>query len=84
MIFSLKNKVIIITGGSSGIGRAISILFAQQGAEVHIFDLQSPLSDDTISEVQQFNKNSKFHAVDITNETWKCRKYKFRRLSENL
>lgn len=68
MIFSLENKVVIITGGSSGIGRAISILFAQQGAEVHIFDLQSPLSDYTISEVQQLNKNSKFHPVDITNE----------------
>ena len=68
MIFSLENKIVIITGGSSGIGRAISILFAQQGAEVHIFDLQSPLSIDTIAEVQQFNKNSKFHPVDITNE----------------
>jgi NAD(P)-dependent dehydrogenase (short-subunit alcohol dehydrogenase family) len=49
MIFSLENKVVIITGGSSGIGRAISILFAQQGAEVHIFDLQSQLSEDKIS-----------------------------------
>jgi NAD(P)-dependent dehydrogenase (short-subunit alcohol dehydrogenase family) len=61
--------VVIITGGSSGIGRAISILFAQQGAEVHIFDLQSPLSDETISEVKQFNISSNFHPVDITNET---------------
>lgn len=69
MIFSLKNKVVIITGGSSGIGRAISILFAQQGGEVHIFDLQSPLSNETISEVKQFNKSSNFHPVDITNET---------------
>ena len=68
MIFSLENKIAIITGGSSGIGRAISILFAQQGAEVHIFDLKSPLSEDTISEVKQFNQKSAFHPVDITNE----------------
>jgi len=68
MIFSLKNKVAIITGGSSGIGRAIAILFAQQGAEVHIFDFISSLSDQTISEVKKYQPNSNFHSVDITNE----------------
>jgi len=68
MIFSLKNKLVIITGGSSGIGRAISILFAEQGAEVHIFDLKSSLSDETIAEVKKYQPNSHFHPVDITNE----------------
>ena len=38
-MFSLKNKKAIITGGGSGIGKAIAILFAQQGAEVHIIEL---------------------------------------------
>ena len=32
----LKNKVSIITGGDSGIGRACSVLFAREGAKVAI------------------------------------------------
>jgi 2-keto-3-deoxy-L-fuconate dehydrogenase len=39
-MYSLKNKTAIITGGASGIGKAISILFAQQGARVFILDLE--------------------------------------------
>ena len=39
MLFSLQNKTAIITGGASGIGLAISKLFASQGANVHILEL---------------------------------------------
>lgn len=38
-MFRLDNKIAIITGGGSGIGKAISILFAQQGATVCILDI---------------------------------------------
>ena len=38
-MFSLKGKSAVVTGGGSGIGKAIAILFAKQGAEVHIIEL---------------------------------------------
>ena len=38
MIFSLKGKTAIVTGGGSGIGKAISTTFAKQGANVLIND----------------------------------------------
>jgi 2-keto-3-deoxy-L-fuconate dehydrogenase len=38
-MFSLKNKTAVITGGGSGIGQAIAVLFAKQGATVHVLEL---------------------------------------------
>ena len=37
-MFSLDNKIAVITGGGSGIGKAIAKLFAKQGAIVHILN----------------------------------------------
>jgi 2-keto-3-deoxy-L-fuconate dehydrogenase len=38
-LLSLKNKIAVITGGASGIGKAIATRFLQQGAVVHVIDL---------------------------------------------
>ena len=51
MKFSLKGKRVIITGGGSGIGKAISKTFAQSGALVHILELNSENAKDAIDEI---------------------------------
>jgi 2-keto-3-deoxy-L-fuconate dehydrogenase len=50
-MFSLKNKKAVITGGGSGIGRAIAVLFAKQGAEVHIVELTKKSAKEVVDEI---------------------------------
>jgi 2-keto-3-deoxy-L-fuconate dehydrogenase len=47
-MFRLENKVAIITGGGSGIGKAVSVLFAKQGATVYVLDIDENSADDTL------------------------------------
>jgi 2-keto-3-deoxy-L-fuconate dehydrogenase len=46
-MFSLKNKTAVVTGGGSGIGQAIAVLFARQGAIVHILELSEEAGFET-------------------------------------
>ncbi|MCZ2472074.1 SDR family oxidoreductase [Aquirufa ecclesiirivi] len=66
MLFSLKNKKAVITGGGSGIGKAISLLFAKQGAEVHMIDLENASSRETEKELKHISSKSKLHIINIT------------------
>jgi 2-keto-3-deoxy-L-fuconate dehydrogenase len=50
-MFSLANKTAIITGGGSGIGKAICLLFAQQGARVFILDIDEKGTRDTVEQI---------------------------------
>jgi 2-keto-3-deoxy-L-fuconate dehydrogenase len=47
-MFSLNKKVAVITGGGSGIGKAIAELFSHQGATVHILELNAEAADETV------------------------------------
>jgi len=48
----LKNKVALITGGASGIGRATALLFAQEGAAVAIADINQEMGESTQKEIE--------------------------------
>jgi 2-keto-3-deoxy-L-fuconate dehydrogenase len=50
-MFSLKGKSVVITGGGSGIGKAISVLFGKQGAFVHIIELNADAAKETVEEI---------------------------------
>jgi 2-keto-3-deoxy-L-fuconate dehydrogenase len=67
-MFSLKNKSVVITGGGSGIGRAISLLFAQQGAKVNIIELNQNAAEDTVSQIVADGGKAKAYPCNIANQ----------------
>jgi len=67
-MFSLQGKIAIITGGGSGIGRAIAVLFAKQGAAVHIIELNATAAEETVSIIQQEQGTATAHGCDVSNQ----------------
>ena len=67
MIFSLENKVAIITGGASGIGLSFTKLFAQQGAKVHVLELSTESASKQIKNAIQDTQNIFIHTCDVSN-----------------
>lgn len=64
-MFSLENKAALVTGGGSGIGRAISCLFARQGASVFILDVDEAGSLETIALIEAENGTGVFKKCSI-------------------
>lgn len=67
-MFSLKGKTAIITGGASGIGLAISQLFARQGAVVHILELNYELAAMEVEKIIASGGQAFAHSVNITQQ----------------
>lgn len=62
----LESKRALITGGASGIGRAVALLFAQEGASVTIADLDAAGGAQTVHEIEQRGGRALFAACDVT------------------
>ncbi|MCX2491862.1 SDR family NAD(P)-dependent oxidoreductase [Pedobacter sp. PF22-3] len=65
-MFSLKNKKAVVTGGGSGIGRAIATILAKQDAEVHIIELGIAQAQDTLDEIKAAGKQAFSYACDVS------------------
>jgi len=63
-VFSFNNKIIVVTGGASGIGEAISKAFAAQGATVAVVDLEE---SKAIKIAEELGNSSRGFACDVAN-----------------
>ena len=66
--FSLIGKTAIVTGGACGIGKAISKIFAEQGAKVHILDINKEGATQTANEIRKANQKAIAHCCDVSNQ----------------
>ncbi len=67
-MLDFKNKKVVITGGGSGIGKAAATLFAQQGAEVHIIDINEEEANKTSASILGNGGKAIFHLCDISQQ----------------
>ncbi|MBC6109214.1 SDR family NAD(P)-dependent oxidoreductase [Pedobacter fastidiosus] len=66
-MFSLKNKKAVVTGGGSGIGKAIATILAKQGAEVHIIELGIEQASTALEEINGNGNVAFSYACDVSN-----------------
>ncbi|MBP9226472.1 MAG: SDR family NAD(P)-dependent oxidoreductase, partial [Verrucomicrobiales bacterium] len=65
----VKGKTIIVTGGAVGIGRAISLILAQEGAKVAVTDLQDEAGRKVVEEITKAGGSAAFWHMDVSNES---------------
>ncbi len=66
--FNLLGKTAIITGGASGIGKAIALKFAQKGANVCVLEINKDSAMETIDKIKASGGKATAYKCDVTNQ----------------
>ena len=62
----LKGRVAVVTGGARGIGRQIALLFAKEGADIAICDVNAEILGQTAKEIESLGRGVVTGVVDVT------------------
>ncbi|HEX2643293.1 MAG TPA: 3-oxoacyl-ACP reductase FabG [Thermoanaerobaculia bacterium] len=62
----MGERVVIVTGGAAGIGRATARRFARDGARVAVWDVQAADADALVAELRELGGEGMFQPVDVT------------------
>jgi 3-oxoacyl-[acyl-carrier protein] reductase len=62
----LKDKVTIVTGGARGIGREIALLFAKEGSDIALCDVNAEALNSTAKEIEALGRKVLTGVVDVT------------------
>jgi NAD(P)-dependent dehydrogenase (short-subunit alcohol dehydrogenase family) len=81
-MFSLKDKITIVTGSGSGIGAAIAEAFAKCGALVYVAERDEANGKQTVARIEQSGGRAKLAVLDVSQES-ACRDFIQRVLTEN-
>jgi NAD(P)-dependent dehydrogenase (short-subunit alcohol dehydrogenase family) len=67
-MFQLNNKIALVTGGGSGIGKEVCKVLAKQGAHVIVVDLNADSAKDTVDEITANGNTAEALTLDVTNQ----------------
>src|SRR5436853_7288004 len=63
----LDGQVALVTGGARGIGKAIALRFAHEGADVGVLDIERETAEETAQDIREIGRRAVVSTTDIIN-----------------
>jgi len=63
----LKDKVVLITGGGSGLGREMGLTFAREGAKIGVNDIRPESASNVVTEIERAGGKARSFVADVSN-----------------